>query len=90
MAYGVAHPTAYAVVCLEIKKDVCVYDCFAGFDANLFEFIIILMILSTNFPIKNITQKYISFFYFMARYVSDSEHAVGQRRRLYINTEGEY
>lgn len=26
MAYGVAHPTACAVVCLEIKKCVCVYD----------------------------------------------------------------
>lgn len=25
----------------------------------------------------------------MARYVSDSEHTVRQRRRLYTNTEGE-
>lgn len=49
MAYGVAHPTACAVVCLEIKKCICIYDCFVGFYANLFEFIIILMILSTKF-----------------------------------------
>lgn len=34
--YGVAHPTAYAVVCLEIKKCICVYDWFVGFYDNLF------------------------------------------------------
>lgn len=43
-----------------------------------------------KFPRLNISQQHISFFYFMARYVSDSEHTVRQRRRLYINKEGDY
>lgn len=57
MAYGVAHPTAYAVVCLEIKKCVYVYEWFAGFYDNLLWLLIIRLILkqklstiSTNFP----------------------------------------
>lgn len=29
------HPTAYAVVCLEIKKCIYVYEWFAGFYDNL-------------------------------------------------------
>lgn len=35
MAYGVAHPTAYAVVCLEIKNVYVFILIFAGFEADL-------------------------------------------------------
>lgn len=78
MAYGVAHPTAYAVVCLEIKKDVCVYDCFAGFDANLFKFIIILLIFKHK--IFRLGAFYnIYHFLFPGKVWSDSDIPLGNR-----------
>lgn len=45
IAYGVAHPTAYAVVCLEIKKVYVFIMMFAGFEADLSGLLIISLII---------------------------------------------
>ncbi len=78
MAYGVAHPTAYAVVCLEIKKYIVFILMFAGFEIT-----ICILYNSANFIIKihirNISQQHISFFLFLGKVWSDSDIPSGSR-----------